>query len=252
MTNLTGFERAHYVQKIFTRIATSYDLMNRLMTFGQDLRWRREVIYRAAPPINGLLLDLGAGTGDLALETIRQFPSCQVIAADFTLDMMKIGISRGFKFLSSLKNSLNVSIAPTTPKSLPYWSVGDALNLPFPNEAFDAVVSGFLLRNLSDITNALSEQYRVLKSGGKLIVLDASQPRHNILYPFINLYLHTVIPFMGRLLVGEIEAYTYLPDSIKHFLSAEQLTAHLVNVGFKAVGFRSLNFGTIAIHCGLK
>jgi len=248
----TGGERARYVQKIFTRIAKRYNMMNRLMTIGQDLRWRREVICRAAPPMHGLLLDLGAGTGDLAFEALHQFPMCQVIAADFTLDMMKIGLSRGSKFPSHLHRSCLAPLLRTPPASLLYWTAADALNLPFPNEVFDAVVSGFLLRNLCDIPQALSEQHRVLKPGGRLIVLDTTQPLHSMLNPFINLYLHTVIPVMGRLLVGEAEAYRYLPDSIEQFLSAEQLTARLVGAGFQAIGFRRLNFGTIAIHWGTK
>ncbi len=233
MAHLTGTERARYVQGMFSRIARRYDLMNRLMTAGQDVRWRREVIRRAGIPESGRLLDLGAGTGDLAWETRRQHPGSQPVAADFTLEMMRVGKSR-----------------PNFP-SLD-WSAADALCLPFLTETFDAVISGFLLRNVVDVPQALSEQYRVLKPGGRVVVLDTTQPTRNLLSPLINFHLHVIIPFLGRIIAGASEAYTYLPESTEAFLQAEQLAAYLNQAGFKEVGFRRLMFGTVAIHWGRK
>ena len=232
MTNLSGNQRGQYVQAMFARIAPHYDRMNRLMTAGQDVRWRQEAIRQAALPPGGRLLDLGAGTGDLAAEAQRQFPSSTVIAADFTLEMMQFG--------RSLKDD---SLA---------WSGADALHLPFVDSSFDAVVSGYLLRNVSDLPQALAEQYRVLKPGGRLVALDTTRPPRSLLSPLINFHLHTVIPALGRLLTGEAEAYTYLPDSTRQFLSAEQLAVHLVQTGFRRVYFRRLMFGTMALHWGIK
>ena len=232
MTNLSGNQRGQYVQAMFARIAPHYDRMNRLMTAGQDVRWRQEAIRQAALPPGGRLLDLGAGTGDLAAEAQRQFPSSTVIAADFTLEMMQFG--------RSLKDA---SLA---------WSGADALHLPFVDSSFDAVVSGYLLRNVSDLPQALAEQYRVLKPGGRLVALDTTRPPRSLLSPLINFHLHTVIPALGRLLTGEAEAYTYLPDSTRQFLSAEQLAVHLVQTGFRRVCFRRLMFGTMALHWGIK
>lgn len=233
MANLTGRERARYVQTMFSGIARRYDLMNRLMTIGQDVGWRSEVIRRAALPFGGLLLDLGAGTGDLAREALRQQPACTPVAADFTLEMMRVGQAR--------------------PKSAPLlWSAADALHLPFPTATFDAVVSGFLLRNVSDIRMALAEQLRVLKPGGRMIALDTTRPRKNWLYPFIRIHLHTIIPALGQLITGHGEAYNYLPDSTENFLEAEQLAARMLAAGFRQVGFRRLMFDTIAIHWGQK
>lgn len=233
MAHLTGTERARYVQGMFSRIARRYDLMNRLMTAGQDVRWRREVVRRAGIPKNGRLLDLGAGTGDLAWETRRQQPFSQPVAADFTLEMMRVGKSR-----------------PNFP-SLD-WSAADALHLPFLTETFDAVISGFLLRNVVDVPQALSEQYRVLKPGGRLVVLDTTQPTQNLLSPLIYFHLHVIIPFLGRIIAGASEAYTYLPESTEAFLQAEQLAAFFSQAGFKEIGFRRLMFGTVAIHWGRK
>lgn len=223
---------AQSVQSMFARIAHHYDSMNRLMTIGQDVRWRQEVIRRAELPPGGQLLDLGAGTGDLAAEALRQFPDSQVAAADFTLEMMRVG--RPLKVASLA------------------WTGADALHLPFPACSFNAVVSGYLLRNVSDISQALCEQHRVLKPGGRIIALDTTRPPRNILTPFINFYLHTVIPTLGRLLTGDAEAYTYLPDSTQGFLSAEELAARLVQASFRQVGFRRLMFGTMAIHWAIK
>lgn len=233
MTNLSGRKRAHYVQEMFARIAPRYDLMNRLMTAGQDIAWRREVIHRTKLPKSGRLLDLGAGTGDLGREAYRQFPECQAILADFTLEMMKIGLLR------QPSNHLN-------------WLASDASSLPFPAQSFDAVVSGFLLRNVSDIDQTLLEQYRVLKPGGRIGCLDTTRPKKNLLSPLINVHLNMVIPAVGEIVAGEPDAYTYLPDSTKQFMDAEQLAARMLAAGFKRVGFRRIMFGTIAIHWGIK
>ncbi len=230
--NLPPSDRRRYVQDMFTRIAGRYDLMNRLMTFGQDISWRRETIRRASLRPGDYLLDLGAGTGDLAREALRQQPACRVLAADYTLAMMQVGRARH--------------------KRPSDWSGADALNLPFPDETFDAVVSGYLLRNVVDLPRALSEQYRVLKPGGRILSLDTTRPPRNLLTPFINFHMHTLIPLAGRLLTGEADAYTYLPDSTAAFLTAEALAGHLRNAGFREVGFRRRMFGTMAIHWGRK
>lgn len=233
MANLSGPARSRYVQGMFARIARRYDLMNRLMTAGQDVRWRREVIRRANLPPHGRLLDLGAGTGDLARAALQQRPEAGAVAADFTLEMMRVGKSR------------------PNPTHLD-WVAADALCLPLPSSSFEAVVSGFLLRNVIDLPRTLREQQRVLKPGGYLVSLDTTRPRRNLFTPLINLHLHVIIPLLGRLITGSREAYFYLPRSTEAFLSAEQLAEHLVEAGFHGVGFRRLMFGTIAIHWGQR
>ncbi|MEW5871186.1 MAG: ubiquinone/menaquinone biosynthesis methyltransferase [Chloroflexota bacterium] len=238
MANLNGLERAQYVQAMFARIAFRYDLMNRLITAGQDVQWRKEVIRRAALPPEGKLLDLGAGTGDLARQAQRQHPGCLVVAADFTLEMMRVGQARH----------------PTDPSSMPalHWSAADAHCLPFPEATFDAVVSGFLLRNVSDVTGSLAEQYRVLKPGGNIVCLDTTPPSLTLAAPLVNFHLHTVIPTLGRMLTGQQDAYRYLPESTEGFLEPEQLAARLAAVGFQQVRFHRLMLGNIAIHWGHK
>ncbi len=228
MTHPTGKERGAYVQDMFTRIAHRYDLMNRLMTAGQDAEWRKQVIKQANLKPKARLLDLGAGTGDLAREALKQQPDVRVVAADFTLEMMRVGQRNG---------------------SLP-WSAADALNLPFGEKTFDAVVSGFLMRNVGDLQQALKEQYRTLKPGGRIIILDTTKPKRNWFSPFIWLYMHVVIPLLGRLISGAGDAYNYLPDSTEGFVSAEEMTVRMAAVGFKRINFERLMFGTIAIHWG--
>lgn len=230
MTHLTGQERAQYVQSMFTKIANRYDMMNRLMTGGQDLRWRREVISLTKIGPHGSLLDLGTGTGDLAREALTQYPKARVTAADFTLEMMRVGKRNG---------NLNFSSA-------------DALNLPFKDKTFDAIVSGFLMRNVTDVQQALKEQHRALKTGGRIVILDTTRPKRNLLSPFIKLHMHVIIPMLGGMLSGERDAYTYLPDSTEGFLTAEELSVRMVAVGFRRVNFKRLSFGTIAIHWGEK
>jgi demethylmenaquinone methyltransferase / 2-methoxy-6-polyprenyl-1,4-benzoquinol methylase len=230
MTRLTGQERATYVQNMFTQIAKRYDLMNRLMTGGQDVRWRRQVIQLAQLNQNSHLLDLGTGTGDLAREALAQFPRAEVIAADFTLEMMRVGQKRGM---------LNFSSA-------------DALHLPFRDFSFDAVISGFLMRNVIDLQKAFQEQYRVLKNGGRIVILDTTRPGKSILSPLIWLHMHLVIPALGGLLTSTKEAYRYLPETTEGFVTAEELASRMAVVGFKKVKYQRLMFGTIAIHWAEK
>jgi demethylmenaquinone methyltransferase / 2-methoxy-6-polyprenyl-1,4-benzoquinol methylase len=225
-------EQARKVQAMFGEIAPRYDLMNRLMTGGQDINWRRLVIRLAQIPTTGQVLDLGAGTGDLTREALRQVPGCQSVAADFTLEMMQAG------------------------KKLPgprlTWACADALNLPYPAETFDAVVSGFLLRNVTDLAQALAEQYRVLRPGGRIVTLDTTRPRKSLLSPLIRFHMRQVIPFLGGLLTGSRDAYVYLPSTSENFLLAEDLREKMEEAGFRQAGFRRLMFGTVAIHWAEK
>ena len=230
MTHLTGKERGEYVQDMFTRIAHRYDLMNRLMTAGQDVRWREQVIQQAKLKSNARLLDLGAGTGDLAREAITQQPDAKVVAADFTLEMMRVGQLSG---------------------TLP-WSAADALSLPFANDTFDAIVSGFLMRNVGNIQQALKEQFRALKPGGRIVILDTTKPKRNLFSPLIWLHMHVIIPLVGGLLSGFKDAYSYLPDSTEEFVTAKEMAVRMAAVGFKKINFEILMFGTIAIHWGEK
>lgn len=224
--------RSKSVQSMFSRIAPRYDLMNRLMTGGMDIRLRKTVIKKAQVPPGGVLLDLGAGTGDLAKEAMRRYPENKVFAADFTVAMMQAGKSR--------------------PGAKLEFTAADALQIPYASGSFDAVVSGFLLRNVVNLPLALSEQWRVLKPGGIFVSLDTTRPKKSMLSPLINFHTHRVIPFLGKLLTGDGDAYVYLPATTDNFLSAEELVVYLANAGFLKILFNRAMFNTVAIHWAQK
>jgi demethylmenaquinone methyltransferase/2-methoxy-6-polyprenyl-1,4-benzoquinol methylase len=233
MAHLQGAERAHYVQDMFGRIAVRYDVMNRLITFGQDMKWRRFVVDRAGVPPDGRLLDLAVGTGDIAFVARKKQPSATVIGADFALPMMRVGRAR-----------------PQGSDVL--WCQGDALLLPFPDGTFDAVVSGYLLRNVIDLRQALAEQFRVIRPGGMFVALDTTPPARNMLRPLIEVHLRYVIPFLGRLVAGAPDAYEYLPSSTQAFKTPDELARLVEEAGFVSVEYQVFMFSTMAIHWGQK
>lgn len=233
MSHLQGKDRAQYVQTMFARIAGRYDLMNRLMTFGQDVRWRRTVIALAQLPPQGKLLDIATGTGDIAHEGLRRHPQLQAVGGDFTLEMMQVG--RRYPQRRRLQ-----------------WVGADTLALPFAADTFDAVTSGFLMRNVIDVPGALREQVRVTRPGGRVVILESSPPPRNLLRPFIRLHLNLVIPTLGRLVTGEADAYRYLPDTTQQFQTPGALAVSMRDAGLVDVSYRLFMFNTIAIHAGRK
>ncbi len=235
MSHLSGSERAIYVQNMFGRIAGRYNLMNRLMTGGQDMKWRRFVVQQARLKNGDKLLDLATGTGDIAFEALKTVPNLQVVGGDFSLPMMQVG------------------------KTLPMgekvgWTGADALNLPFPNNSFSAITAGYLTRNVIDLPRMFAEQLRVLKTGGRIVLLDSSPPKNNILKPFIEIHLRFIIPLLGRIVAGKsgADAYQYLPSSTQAFKTPQELAAMMTKAGVRNVQFRTFMFGTMAVHWGEK
>ncbi|MCY4064387.1 MAG: ubiquinone/menaquinone biosynthesis methyltransferase [Chloroflexi bacterium] len=236
MAHLRDKERSDYVRAMFDRIAGRYDLLNRIISGGQDMKWRRFVVEAAALPAEGVLLDIATGTGDIAFEALKRRPGAQAVGADFALGMMRVGMRRD-----------------------PYgrrvdWTGADAMSLPFADESFDAAASGFLMRNVVDIPRTLSEQWRVLKPGGRIVILDTSPPPDNLLKPLILLHLKIGVPTLGRLIGGKAvgDAYRYLPESTRDFKTPEELQALVEGAGFRDVRFRRFMFGAMAVHWGVK
>lgn len=226
-------EKPIYVRRMFTSIARRYDLMNRLMTGGRDRAWRRDVIRLAGLRPGEWLLDVATGTGDLGIEALRQTPGVHVVGLDFTREMMLVGrdkpLGRRMRFVE-----------------------GDALQLPFPDGTFDAVVSGFGMRNVADLARAFAEQARVTRPGGRVLCLETTPPPEGIWGRLFRWYFFTVVPFMGGLLSGRRDAYAYLPHSTAHFPSPEAVRRVMVDAGLRHVRYRLLMGGTVAIHVGLK
>ena len=226
-------QKAAFVNQMFGGIAEHYDRMNRLMTLGQDVRWRKLLVHSAILPAGGRLLDIATGTGDIGFEALQQIPDLRVVAADFSLPMMEAGRSKRH----------NDRLA---------WLGADTLCLPFEDDTFDAVSSGFLLRNVVDVAGALREQRRVVRPGGHVVCLETSPPPDNLLKPAIDLHLKVGIPTLGRLISGSGTAYNYLPQSSIAFMAPEALAQAFQEAGLREVRYRRLMFGTIAIHVGLK
>ena len=236
MAQLEGEARSAYVRAMFDRIAARYNLMNRIISGAQDQRWRRFVVDMAQLPTGGRLLDLATGTGDIAFEALKRQPDALVHGADFALQMMLTG-KRHARFGHAV-----------------HWTGADALRLPYADSSFDAVVSGYLMRNVADMPGALAEQWRVLKPGGRIVILDTSPPPPSLVQPFIRMHLRFGIPLLGRLIAGRdaAEAYRYLPESTRAFATPDELTRIMKSAGYTGVAHRTFMFGAMAVHWGSK
>jgi demethylmenaquinone methyltransferase/2-methoxy-6-polyprenyl-1,4-benzoquinol methylase len=235
MTLPTQVEKSAYVRAMFGRIAGRYDLMNTLMTFGQDRRWRRQVAMMARPPTSGLALDVGTGTGKLAQALAQRMPRGRVVGVDFTQAMLVEG-----------RRSRSVRHAALE------LVVGDATQLPFADGCFDAVVSGFLVRNLAELETGLREQVRLLRPGGRLVVLEVTPRPMELVRPLFWLYFRRVVPVLGGLLAGDAAAYTYLPVSTAAFAEPERVAELLREVGLRDLAIRRLALGSVALISGAR
>jgi len=212
------------VRSMFDRIAPVYDLMNRVMTVGLDGRWRR-LTAESAVRKGDRVLDAACGTGDLAVADLKAGAS-RVTGLDFSEAMLERARKK----------------APLE------WIQGDMLALPFADATFDAATVGFGVRNVADLELALRELRRVLRPGGRLAILEITQPR-GALKPFFSLWFDRIVPALGKVLPGGT-AYTYLPESVKRFPHAERLAELLGEVGFVSVRFRLLAGSIVALHTG--
>jgi len=230
-------EKARRVRGVFDSVATRYDIMNDLMSGGLHRLWKRYTIEQAGVRRGQAVLDLAGGTGDLALAFARAVgPNGQVVLADINAAMLREGRRR----LIDAGIGGNVSIAQV-----------DAENLPFDDSSFDCVTIAFGLRNVTDKDAALRSMHRVLRPGGKLLVLEFSKPAEP-LRPVYDLYSFKILPLMGRLIANDADSYQYLAESIRMHPDQEQLLEMMRDAGFERGRYHNLAGGIVALHVGYK
>lgn len=232
-----GTDKARFVRSMFDAIARRYDLMNRLMTGWQDERWRRMAADAIFPESTRRAMDVGAGTGDLSFAIARAATSAHVLAVDFSPQMLQ----------RTAEKARQRGLARRVQAVL-----GDAMRLPAASESVDAVVTGFTMRNVSDIHVAIAEFHRVLRPGGRLAILELTPVRHPLFGPLFRLYFHRMVPVLGGMVSGKGYAYRYLPESVLRFPNAESLAQSLAAAGFQSVTFQRLAMGTLALHVAHK
>ncbi len=231
--------KANQIRQMFSAIAYRYDLLNHLLSLNIDKSWRRKAISFLKDVLgesHALCLDLCCGTGDLSLEIARR-GSARVVGSDFSHSMLQLGLDK------IRKQGLTTRI---------WITEADALNLPFGRESFDAMSIAFGLRNLESPAHGLREMHRVLKPGGKLVVLEFSKPTNALFNSLFQFYFFKVLPRIGALISKNAYAYSYLPKSVNQFPDQEQLSAIMMNSGFENVRYLNLSFGIAAIHYGEK
>lgn len=224
--------RSDYVGRMFGEIADRYDLMNRVMTFGMDRRWRHQAAVAATLSPGQRALDVACGTGDLAFELATYvLPGGEVVGVDFVPEMLRLARRKAQERKVPVR-----------------FEEADALALPFDDDTFHATACGFGLRNFEDRARGLAEMTRVVRPGGRVVVLEMTPPRNEL----ARRYMTDVVPRLGQALARAREAYTYLPESAQAFPDADTLGRMMQAAGLRRVTYRLLNFGTVALHWGTK
>ena len=230
--------RDRSVQGMFDRIAGRYDLLNRVISFRCDARWRRQVIAAAASGTTGRLLDLGTGTGDLLFDALPALNAeATLTGLDFSLEMLRVADAK--RRLSDKASRIALVM-------------GNAQMPPFRTASFDAATSAFVLRNLSDVSAFFIEAHRVLKPGGKLVALDMFPPPPGWFAALYSIYFHHMMPRIGSVLGRDRAAYQYLSDSVRHFYSPEAVSAMIERAGFQQVALRKFLGGAVCMHIAEK
>ena len=237
MAELQGAEKQRYVADLFSRISGRYDLMNDLMTLGMHRRWKRQTAALAAQGLSGPAIDVSTGTGDLALELARRPGVEYAVGLDLLPEMVSLAESK------AESRGLSASVTMMS---------GDALSLPFANGSFACATAGFSLRNMPDVEQALSEMVRVVRPGGRVVILELSPMKHGLRSTLFRPIFHGLVPMIGRVVAGDGTAYSYLPRSVDHFLEPGRLADMLSGLGLVEVAYRRLGFGTVALHWGVK
>jgi demethylmenaquinone methyltransferase/2-methoxy-6-polyprenyl-1,4-benzoquinol methylase len=230
-------QKAGMVHGVFTNVASKYDIMNDVMSAGIHRVWKDAMMDWLAPRDGQRLLDVAGGTGDVAFRFLDRAPGATATVLDMTESMLIEGQKRAEA--AQMSGKLD-------------WIVGDAMALPFEDNSFDRYTISFGIRNVTRIPDALSEAFRVLKHGGRLMVLEFSQLPNDGLQKLYDLYSFNVIPRMGQLIAGDRDSYQYLVESIRRFPDQETFADMIRAAGFEQVSYRNLSLGIAALHSGWK
>ena len=230
-------EKAGLVRGVFTSVASRYDLMNDVMSAGVHRLWKDAMMDWLAPRPGQRLLDVAGGTGDIAFRFLKRAPGAEAVVLDLTAPMLEEGRRRAEA--EAMSDRLD-------------WVVGDAMALPFPDASFDVYTISFGIRNVTRIGDALAEAYRVLRPGGRLMVLEFSTMTNPALQWAYDRYSYNVIPAMGQAIAGDRDSYQYLVESIRKFPDQDRFAAMIRTAGFDMVKVRNLSMGIAALHSGWK
>lgn len=230
-------EKAGLVHGVFSSVASRYDLMNDLMSGGVHRLWKDAMMDWLAPRNGQRLLDVAGGTGDIAFRFLRRAPGASAVVLDMTAGMLEAGRKRADA--DKLSDRLD-------------WVVGDAMALPFEDASFDRYTISFGIRNVTRIGDALAEAFRVLRPGGRLMVLEFSQLPNPAMQWAYDRYSFNVIPAMGDLVAKDRDSYQYLVESIRKFPDQERFASMIGEAGFDQVRYRNLSMGIAALHSGWK
>ena len=223
---------------MFDRIAGRYDLLNRIISFRLDRRWRHQVIETVLTQSDPRILDIGTGTGDLVFEAAKaRKGNGQFIGLDFSLEMLRLARAKRGKF---------------PPGASTVFVMGSAMVAPFKSNTFDGAMSAFVLRNVSDLTLLFAEAHRVLKPGGKFVSLDMFPPPATWFSALYSVYFHCLMPRIGALLARDRDAYRYLSDSVRRFYPPERVAALIQEAGFEHVTVRKFLSGAVCMHIADK
>ncbi|MEP2782380.1 MAG: bifunctional demethylmenaquinone methyltransferase/2-methoxy-6-polyprenyl-1,4-benzoquinol methylase UbiE [Pseudoruegeria sp.] len=230
-------DKASMVHGVFTNVASKYDVMNDAMSMGIHRVWKDAMMDWLAPRAGQKLLDVAGGTGDVSFRFIKRAGTAHATVCDMTESMLVAGAQRADA--DALAESLD-------------WVVGDAMQLPFDDNTFDVYTISFGIRNVTRIPDALSEAYRVLKPGGRLMVLEFSQIPNDLMQKAYDLYSFNVIPVMGQIIANDRDSYQYLVESIRKFPDQDRFAELIRQAGFENVKYRNMTMGIAALHSGWK
>ena len=230
-------DKAAYVQSMFAAIADRYDLLNSLLSFRRDGAWRKFAISKSGFPPGGIALDAATGTAEMARLLAQRSSESRVVGIDFSPDMLA---------------KARTKLATSPHGKMIYLISGDVLRLPFPDNVFDCATIGYALRNVVNIVDAFREMARVVKSGGRVVSLELTRPSSRFVRTIYYGYLFHIAPYIGGLISGKKEAYTYLPQSILEFPSPQEVTRIMEEAGLQRVETYRLILGTATVHVGVK